>query len=332
MNPCLPSPLRPLTLLALLASLSGACYGAPVDDETSETQPLTVSGPVSIPVETALCNSLGRPHTFSTSSLQSLLDLVDYPLQTPSFDVNVDTSTGACLFAPQQVANGYRVGGRFRVTDSLRLHGNLTAQLVAGTGDDADEPYMLQVTASLGDVHFSSVGDLDISYLCLGLDRNLDGVVRDLRVRIFFRPPSTERRQFHFDHVAVDFGEVRVSNPDAVTPNFGPVVGFINGYLAGDEGRQQIESSIESALAPHVPSITQLTPLFDAIFWTGSPYPRATADICAASRVDRALSHAALSARAQGVTPTGRQSWIASPSRTVHRVPGPQLRSSSQIS
>ena len=104
MNPCLPSPLRPLTLLALLASLSGACYGAPVDDETSETQPLTVSGPVSIPVETALCNSLGRPHTFSTSSLQSLLDLVDYPLQTPSFDVNVDTSTGACLFAPQQVA------------------------------------------------------------------------------------------------------------------------------------------------------------------------------------------------------------------------------------
>ena len=119
---------------------------------------------------------------------------------------------------------------------------------VAGAGG---VPYFLKVTASLGDIRFASVGDLDISVPCLGLDRNLEGTLRDLEVEVYYRPPRPGQNRFTYDHFDVDFGTVSVVNPDALIPSFGPVVTTTNAWLASASGRALIEDSIEAAVATH---------------------------------------------------------------------------------
>ncbi len=275
-----PLPRRAWRALALAATLAAGCYGGP-DDASGSANSISIN-PEPVPLNR--CTLFGQNHTHTTAATQGLLDAVDVTLPTPPpFAVDVDTSNGNCVFAPAQVGSGVRVRGSFQINTTLRLRDNLDARFVAGAGG---VPYFLKVTASLGDIRFASVGDLDISVPCLGLDRNLEGTLRDLEVEVYYRPPRPGQNRFTYDHFDVDFGTVSVVNPDALIPSFGPVVTTTNAWLASAGGRALIEDSIEAAVAPQIAPLSNLSALFTLSFWGPAPGVESSATICSASRTD----------------------------------------------
>jgi hypothetical protein len=261
-----------LKTLALVATLGG-CYGGEAVDDAQQS-PANALSPAPL-----TCPFADR-FLYTESHVQSVLDALNTTIPAPApFTLALDTSNGDCFLAPAQVGSGVRVNGTFALTSSLTLHNNMTASFVADS--DGSDPYLVELDIALGTVTFASQGDVDISVPCLGLDRRLDGTMRDVTVKLFYAPPKTGRTSFRFDHIHVDFGSTTVVNPDATIAWFTPVCSAINANLASASTRASIESTLEGTIAAQSVVTSTLPSTLTSLFWLAAP-GTSSSSICSA--------------------------------------------------
>ncbi len=263
-----------LVRVALGVAAMVGCYGAPSPEEGGANGELTPA-----PARVSPCVAFGQSYVYEASRPQALVDGLNVSLPiTEPFEIDLDTSNGRCFIAPAQVGSGYRVQGRFRLSDPVVIHDNVTASLVPDGG--GPDPYLLKLDIDLGDVRFESIGEVDISVPCLGLDRRLNGVVRDLHVKAYYRPVRVGVNRFAFDHVDADFTSVRVSNPDAPIPQITLVTDAINAHLAGAAGSRAVETAIEDAVEAQ-PAVRDAIPtVLTPNFWAEAPGTENGATVC----------------------------------------------------
>ena len=263
-----------ITTLALVAGLGGCYGGGEAIDSEAQQAPASSLTPVPI-----TCPFADR-FLYTEHDVQVVLDALNTTIPAPApFSVAIDTSRGDCFIAPAQVGSGVRVGGSFALTSALTLHDNMTASFVSDS--DGSDPYLVELDVNLGTVTFSSVGDVDISVPCLGLDRRLDGTMRNVMVKLFYAPPKSGRTSFRFDHVDVSFGTTTVVNPDASISWFTPVCDAINANLASASTRASIESTLEGTIAAQSTVTSTLPSTLGALFWLAAP-GNSSSSICSA--------------------------------------------------
>ena len=123
------------------------------------------------------------------SMLEADLDplQISYPVAlTQSF--SEDTSKGDCFLNHAEVGSGVRLGGTFKIDQTIKISG---WSVDFSPSDRARNPFLVEISFSLGDVTLVSQGDVDISVPCLGLDQKLTVKLNGVRATVVLGAPST---------------------------------------------------------------------------------------------------------------------------------------------
>jgi hypothetical protein len=223
------------------------------------------------------CDDADR-HFYRESDLSILNAFITTIALSDPFVVADDTSDGKCFVNKSEVGSGLRFNAEFRVTDTIPLENNVTVSFVADS--DRSDPFLLQVEVAAGDISFATIRPADLSTVCFGRDRTLVGTIQDLKVELFYSPPSPDHNDFRLDRAGVTFDAVTVQNPEPGIPVYADLTAAINNDLATNATHNEIIAILENTIRSQSYVTTTLPTTLTQLFWATAPGTQGAASIC----------------------------------------------------
>jgi hypothetical protein len=106
----------------------------------------------------------------------------------------------------------HRFKGDFQVKQDIVVK-NFVASLDGPAA--SKDVYSLKVNFDIDDVKIKSVRPVDISYECVGLDRNFTITLKGIKGSMTFGAPSTKTPKFSYEKTVIKIGSVAVSSDGA---------------------------------------------------------------------------------------------------------------------
>lgn len=246
------SALRASRLSSLLAGalcLFG-CGSAGVDAQDSELLTAKVD-------PTALANARNAAPYYPAMLEADLSGLnINYPVVvTQAF--SEDSSKGDCFLNHAEVGSGVRLGGTFKIDQTLRVS---DWSVDFASSDRARNPFLVNVSFSLGDVALVSQGEVDISVPCLGLDQKLTVKLNGVRATVALGAPSTTRPDFHYESTAITIASFTVDGEPGLLDR--AVAELLEAQLNKDANRHSLEAALVSAVGSSFEELATLANLF----------------------------------------------------------------------
>jgi len=175
---------------------------------------------------------------------------LSYPvaLSTP---VAVDTSKGKECFVnhaevPISIPPVARVKGTLKVDQTIQMSDFKASFVSASAGSD---PYRVQIAFSLNDLKFNSVGALDISAECLGLDSSVAIQLKGVTGVLTYSPPVKGSREFKFKGASLKFSSVSVDSIPRTKLFTDAIAKLVESELKKSLEESKTKASIEEGLA-----------------------------------------------------------------------------------
>jgi len=245
--------MKNISLNGVLFALSLSCFacGGSPEELAQTSDQLGVSRPTNTqPTKETLQSYLAETYFFTTDVVQQWMDVVDVSVPIEE-QLPLDVSEGdqRCTVNRSEVGlTGIRVEGELEICDTIELNENIEVSFIDG-GDS--EPYKVRLEIDIGDIEFRSKGELDISAVCVGLDQEITGVIKDLVLKVTLKAPTSDRDSFKYHAIDIDFGDVEldsISAPNISIRNL--VTEFFDKKLDTDRSlRTELEKSIEDGLS-----------------------------------------------------------------------------------
>jgi hypothetical protein len=200
---------------------------------------------------------------------ESILQKVLPPSYTQTVEltkeVRKDTSAGkTCLVNKAEVPVDLtgdipvRFNADFKLSQSIAIS-DLKASLIDSEGG---EPFFVKVDFKISDLKFNTVRPADVSFECVGLDRNFTINLKSLTGSMYFGAPKKGRLSFRYIRTEFKIGDIKVTNDGDLLKEF--ISKKIDEALSSSESKKSLETGFASALGGSAgPAVASL---FDLIF------------------------------------------------------------------